>query len=75
VTRRLRGVKRKMLADPKVRAAYDALSKEFDLARELIAARVRAGLTQAELARHMGTTHQQSRAWRVVRNCQVLVHF
>jgi transcriptional regulator with XRE-family HTH domain len=39
-----------------VRAAYDALADEFDLARELIAARVRAGLTQAEVAARMGTT-------------------
>ena len=33
-----------------------ALADEFDLARELIAARVRAGLTQAEVAARMGTT-------------------
>ena len=39
-----------------MRAAYDALADEFDLARELIAARVRAGLTQAEVAARMGTT-------------------
>jgi transcriptional regulator with XRE-family HTH domain len=45
-----------MLADREVRAAYDALADEFDLARELIAARVRAGLTQAEVAARMGTT-------------------
>lgn len=56
MTRRLQSVKRKMLADPEVRTAYEALAKEFDLARELIAARVRAGLTQAELARRMRTT-------------------
>src|SRR5260370_37180247 len=45
-----------MLADREVRAAYDALADEFDLARELIAARVRAGLTQAEVAARMRTT-------------------
>jgi DNA-binding XRE family transcriptional regulator len=56
VTRGLESVKKKMLADREVRAAYDALREEFDLARELIAARVRAGLTQAELAARMGTT-------------------
>jgi ribosome-binding protein aMBF1 (putative translation factor) len=56
VTKRLQTIKKKMLADREVRAAYDALADEFDLARELIAARVRAGLTQAEVAARMGTT-------------------
>ncbi len=52
----LDSVKKKMLADREVRAAYAALDEEFALARELIAARVRAGFTQAELAQRMGTT-------------------
>jgi ribosome-binding protein aMBF1 (putative translation factor) len=56
VTKRLQTIKKKMLAEREVRAAYDALADEFDLARELIAARVRAGLTQAEVAERMGTT-------------------
>jgi ribosome-binding protein aMBF1 (putative translation factor) len=56
VTKRLQTIKKKMFADREVRAAYDALADEFDLARELIAARVRAGLTQAEVAARMGTT-------------------
>src|SRR6266849_4397279 len=56
VTKRLQTIKKKMLADREVRGAYDALADEFDLARELIAARVRAGLTQAEVAARMGTT-------------------
>ena len=54
--KRLQTNKKKMLADREVRAAYDALADEFDLARELIAARLRAGLTQAEVAARMGTT-------------------
>ena len=56
MTKRLQTIKKTMLADREVRAAYDALADEFDLARELIAARVRAGLTQAEVAARMGTT-------------------
>jgi len=56
VTKRLDSVKKTMLADHMVREAYAALDEEFALARELIAARVRAGLTQAELAQRMGTT-------------------
>lgn len=42
--------------DPAFRKAYDALEPEFAVARQLIAARNRAGLSQAEVARRMGTT-------------------
>jgi ribosome-binding protein aMBF1 (putative translation factor) len=42
--------------DPDYRAAYDSLEDEFRLASALIEARARAGLTQDELARRMGTT-------------------
>ncbi len=56
MTKRLQTIKKKMLAHREVRAAYDALADEFDLASELIAARVRAGLTQAEVAARMETT-------------------
>lgn len=49
-------IKTKMLSDRAVRTAYDALGDEFSLAHELIGARVRAGLTQTELADRMGTT-------------------
>lgn len=47
-------LKRRMLANPAVRKAYEAMRPEFELAQELIAARARAGLTQAEVARRMG---------------------
>ena len=56
MAKRLQTIKRKMLADREVQAAYEALGDEFDLARELIAARMRAGLTQAQVAARMGTT-------------------
>lgn len=56
MTKRLQTIKRKMLVHREVRAAYDAQADEFDLARELIAARVRAGLTQGEVAQRMGST-------------------
>lgn len=36
--------------------AYDELEREYSLVRELISARSRAGLTQEEVARSMGTT-------------------
>ncbi len=49
-------LKRQMLADPEARAEYDKLGPEFEIAGELIAARKRAQLSQAELADRMGTT-------------------
>ena len=47
---------KKWSEDPAYRAAYGALGPEFELARALIEARSRAGLTQSELAERMGTT-------------------
>ncbi|MDA8110246.1 MAG: helix-turn-helix transcriptional regulator [Betaproteobacteria bacterium] len=38
-----------------VKAAYDALEEEYTLAAELVRARKKAGLTQEEVARRMGT--------------------
>ena len=52
----LKTVKAQLLADPDTRAEYDALAPEFETARELVAARARAGLTQEEVAARMGTT-------------------
>ena len=49
-------IKKRWLRDPEVRTEYDALEEEFALARELILARSRAGLSQAEVAQRMGTT-------------------
>lgn len=54
--RTLKELKAKMLADPATKAEYDAMAEEFGMARELIAARSRAGLTQEEVAQRMGTT-------------------
>jgi DNA-binding XRE family transcriptional regulator len=52
----LKTLKAQLLADPSTRAAYDAQADEFAVARELIAARTQAGLTQADVAERMGTT-------------------
>lgn len=46
---------RRMLKKPAVKAEYDALKEEFALLDELLCARRRAGLTQAEVAARMGT--------------------
>ena len=47
---------KKWMKEPKYRKAYEALEQEFALASAVIAVRNRAGLTQEELARKMGTT-------------------
>ena len=52
----LKTLKAELLAQPQTRTEYEALAEEFDMARELIAARGRAGLTQGEVAQRMGTT-------------------
>lgn len=49
-------VKTRLLKDKATREAYLALEDEFSVAHELIAARVKAGLTQADVAARMGTT-------------------
>ncbi len=52
----LKTLKDELLADPATNAEYLALAPEFEAARELVAARARAGLTQGEVAARMGTT-------------------
>ncbi len=41
--------------DPEFNAAYDELDTEFNLLRELLLARQKNGLTQADVAAKMGT--------------------
>jgi ribosome-binding protein aMBF1 (putative translation factor) len=52
----LNDLKERLLADPATKAEYDAQAQEFEIAEALIRARQRAGLSQAEVARRMGTT-------------------
>jgi predicted transcriptional regulator len=49
-------MKTELLAKPAVKAEYDVLADGFATAHEMIAARTRAGLSQAEVAQRMGTT-------------------
>ena len=46
---------RKLLANPKVKKAYDDLQPEFAIARSIIEARIKNNISQEELARKMGT--------------------
>mgnify|MGYP001401781169 CR=1 FL=1 len=49
-------VKKDLLANEDFRREYDALGEEFPIAAQLIKARTEANLTQAQVARLMGTT-------------------
>lgn len=53
---RLSEMHKRWMKEPNYRKAYHALEDEFAISRAVIAARKRAGLTQSELARRMGTT-------------------
>ena len=53
---RITDLHKKWMKEQKYRKAYQDLEEEFALARAVIHARNRAGLTQEELARRMGTT-------------------
>ena len=48
-------LKEKALKRKEVKDAYDTLEPEFSLLREILKARQKAGLSQAEIARRMGT--------------------
>ena len=53
---KIKDLHRKWLSDPEYRREYEALEDEFQLARQLIEARTRAGLTQTQLAKRMKTS-------------------
>lgn len=52
----VRDLHKEWMRDPEYRREYDALDEEFALIRALIDARVRAGLTQEQLAERMETS-------------------
>jgi transcriptional regulator with XRE-family HTH domain len=52
----LRKFKRQALAKPAVKEAYESLEDEFSFLDEVLKARAEAGLTQAQVARRVGTT-------------------
>jgi ribosome-binding protein aMBF1 (putative translation factor) len=48
--------KKKILAKPGVKKAYEALEEEYEALHAMLDARLTAGLTQADVAKRMGTT-------------------
>ncbi len=66
------------LADPDVKREFDALEQEFAIASELIRARARAGLSQAELAERMGTSQSaiaRLESGRTLPSAKTLIRF
>ncbi|MCX7298519.1 MAG: helix-turn-helix transcriptional regulator [Hyphomicrobiales bacterium] len=53
---KLNDLKTSLLKNPDVRKEYDALEEEFALIAAVAKARLRSGLTQAQLAKRMKTT-------------------
>src|SRR3954464_14682113 len=53
---KMRDLHERFMKDPEYRREYDALEEEFALMLEVAKARMRSGLSQAELARRMKTT-------------------
>ena len=53
---KIKTLHRRWMSEPDYTAAYQSLDDEFQLARTLIEARKRAGLSQTELARRMKTS-------------------
>ena len=68
----------KSLADPEVKREFDALEQEFAIASELIRARTRAGLSQADLAQRMGTSQSaiaRLESGRTLPSAKTLIRF
>jgi len=54
--KRLLDLKEEMMKDEEFRREYEKLEEEFSIAKALIEARSRVGLTQKQVAERMGTT-------------------
>ena len=54
-----RELRNKLLSDPEVMKEYNSLSEEFEIAEALIKARMKANLTQADVAKRMHTSQAQ----------------
>lgn len=48
-------LKKEWMKDPKFRSEYDKLQPEFEIARQLIDARINKKMTQEEIAKKVGT--------------------
>ena len=53
---KLKDLQKRLMKDPEIREEYGRIDDEFRLIEGLVRARTAARLTQAELARRLGTT-------------------
>ncbi len=53
---KLKELKKRFMEDPEFREAYARVDEEYELVEALVRARTAAKLTQAEVARRLGTT-------------------
>ena len=51
----IEGFRKKPIQNPDVKAEYDALAAAFEMKRQMIALRKKAGLTQEQMAELLGT--------------------
>ncbi len=67
-------VREKWLRDYEVKKEYDALSTEFQIAAEIVKARTKAKMSQADLAERIGTNPRQYRGLNrhTMERCQFL---
>lgn len=56
MTSLLKQFKKRALARPEVKQAYDELAEEFAFLDQVLKARIESGFTQAEVAERVGTT-------------------
>ena len=61
-------MRKQLLEDPECAAAYEEMAPEYEIARQLIKARLERGMTQEELAAKVGT--RQSNISRIERGQQ-----
>ena len=52
----LTDLKREQMRDPEFRKHYEALKPKYDLIRAILDARIKKGVTQAQIAKRAGTT-------------------
>lgn len=55
IVKKFDDLQREWLIDPEYKREYEALEEEFNLVKELISARIRAKLTQKQIAEKMHT--------------------
>ena len=63
MTIKLEKARERLLRDSEVRAEYDALAEGYKLIRALVRARIEANMTQADVAREMGTRQPAIARW------------